>query len=163
SQEEAVGQPLPAIFAIKNEETGRPAENPVTRVLREGVIVGLANHTVLVGKDGTARPIDDSAAPIKDAAGTITGTVLIFRDVTEKRGAGQAVQASERQFRRIVETANEGIWVLDAEARINLVNDRMAEMLGYTRDEMLGRHKWDFIPEADQAAVRQLFNRRRTG
>ena len=73
------------MFAIINEHTRQPVENPVERVLREGVVVGLANHTVLIAKDGTERPIDDSAAPIRDAAGRMLGVVLIFRDVTEQR------------------------------------------------------------------------------
>ena len=62
---EAVGQPLDAVFRIVNEQTRQPVENPATRALREGVVVGLANHTVLIAKDGTERPIDDSAAPIR--------------------------------------------------------------------------------------------------
>lgn len=92
SQEDAAGQALETVFPIHNEQTGQPAENPVARVLREGIVVGLANHSVLTARDGTARPIDDSAAPILDAAGAIVGTVLIFRDVTERRRAEQTVR-----------------------------------------------------------------------
>ena len=77
------------MFVIVNEQTRQPVENPVERVLREGVVVGLANHTVLVARDGTERPIDDSAAPIRDAAGKMVGVVLMFRDVTEQRRAEQ--------------------------------------------------------------------------
>ena len=87
--EDAEGKPLEAVFAILNEKTRQPVENPVERVLREGVVVGLANHTVLIARDGTERPIDDSAAPIRDAAGKMIGVVLIFRDVTEQRRAEQ--------------------------------------------------------------------------
>jgi PAS domain S-box-containing protein len=83
---EARGRPLPEVFPIVNEETRRPVTNPVEKVLREGVIVGLANHTVLVRRDGTDLPIDDSAAPIRDAEGNLFGVVMVFRDVTvEKR------------------------------------------------------------------------------
>jgi PAS domain S-box-containing protein len=84
---EAAGQALEQVFVIRNEQTGQPAENPVARVLREGTVVGLANHTVLVARDGTTRPIEDSAAPIKDEAGEIRGVVLVFHDVTERREA----------------------------------------------------------------------------
>jgi PAS domain S-box-containing protein len=83
---EASGKPLGEVFCIVNEETRKRVENPVERVLREGKIVGLANHTVLVRRDGTDVPIDDSAAPIRDATGSLEGVVLVFRDVgREKR------------------------------------------------------------------------------
>lgn len=84
-QEEAAGKPLGKIFNIINEITEEKAENPVTRVLKEGIVVGLANHTVLIAKDGTKHPIDDSGAPIRDKKGNIIGVVLVFRDITEKR------------------------------------------------------------------------------
>ena len=85
SQEEAIGKPLKDVFKIINEKTGKGAEDPATRVIREGVIVGLANHTVLIAKDGTKRPIDDSGAPLRDDKGRITGVVLVFRDITERK------------------------------------------------------------------------------
>ncbi|MDP3912894.1 MAG: PAS domain S-box protein [Bacteroidota bacterium] len=82
---EAIGEKLEKVFRIINEETRNTGENPVERVLREGVIVGLANHTLLIAKDGTERPIADSGAPIKDEEGEIIGVVLVFRDQTEER------------------------------------------------------------------------------
>jgi PAS domain S-box-containing protein len=83
---EARGRPLEEVFAIVSDETRVPCENPVTRVLREGKVVGLANHTVLRSRRGIDIPIDDSAAPIRDAKGALFGVVLVFRDVTtEKR------------------------------------------------------------------------------
>jgi PAS domain S-box-containing protein len=87
TQGDAEGHPLETVFAILNEQTRQPVGNPVEKVLREGVVVGLANHTVLISRDGTERPIDDSAAPIRDAAGSLVGVVLIFRDVTGQRRA----------------------------------------------------------------------------
>ena len=90
TQAEAAGRPLPDVFHIVNEHTRQPVENPALRALREGTIVGLANHTVLIARDGTERPIDDSAAPIRDEAGAPVGAVLVFRDVTERKRAEQA-------------------------------------------------------------------------
>lgn len=85
--EQAYGKPLEEIFDIRNEETGVPAENPIRRALREGRIVGLANHTALTAKDGRIIPIDDSAAPIRSAKGDVAGVVLVFRDITQRREA----------------------------------------------------------------------------
>ncbi|MHB1559538.1 MAG: sensor histidine kinase [Isosphaeraceae bacterium] len=84
---EAAGRPLAEVFRIVNEHTRSPVENPVDRVLAEGVVVGLANHTILIARDGFERPIDDSGAPIRGVDGRITGVVLVFRDVTERREA----------------------------------------------------------------------------
>jgi PAS domain S-box-containing protein len=82
---EAAGRPLDAIFRIVNEDTRQTVENPAARALREGTVVGLANHTVLIRRDGAEHPIDDSAAPIRDAEGQVSGCVLVFRDVTAQR------------------------------------------------------------------------------
>jgi PAS domain S-box-containing protein len=84
---EAAGRPLETVFRIVNEGTRQPVESPATKALRKGVIVGLANHTVLIRKDGLERPIDDSAAPVRDGQGHIVGCVLVFRDVSERRAA----------------------------------------------------------------------------
>lgn len=82
---EAQGKPLPQVFNIVNEKTGAPVENPVERCLKEGRIVGLANHTALIHRDGYIFAIEDSASPIKDWEGRIIGAVLVFHDVSDKR------------------------------------------------------------------------------
>ncbi len=84
TQEEAMGRPVEKVFYIINELTGEASENPVRKVLRLGHIIGLANHTALVARDGTTRSIADSGAPIRNNDGEIIGTVLVFRDVTEE-------------------------------------------------------------------------------
>jgi PAS domain S-box-containing protein len=96
SSQDAAGRPLPEVMQIVNEITRQPAPNPVTRVLREGVTVGLANHTVLISRDGTERAIDDSAAPIRDNRGQLIGVVLVFRDVTAERRSQQVLQQTEK-------------------------------------------------------------------
>jgi PAS domain S-box-containing protein len=82
---EAMGRPLDEVFRIVNEQTREPCENPVDKVLRSGQIVGLANHTALIARDGVERVIADSGAPIRDARSRIIGVVLVFRDQTEAR------------------------------------------------------------------------------
>jgi PAS domain S-box-containing protein len=99
SAEAATGRHVDEVFRIVSEETRQPAVNPVQRALREGVVVGLANHTALVARDGSERPIADSAAPIRDADGRVSGVVLVFRDQTKEREAEQALRESERRIR----------------------------------------------------------------
>ena len=108
-QEEAQGQSLRKVFNIMNEQTRETVENPALRAIQEGSIVGLANHTVLVAKDGTEMPIDDSGAPIKGAEGKVIGAVLIFRDITDRRLAEEersTLFASERAARKKAEAAS---------------------------------------------------------
>jgi two-component system cell cycle sensor histidine kinase/response regulator CckA len=96
NQQDAAGKPLSEVFNIINEETGKQTEDPATRVLRKGFVVGLANHTVLIAKDGMKRPIDDSGSPIKDDKGNIIGVVLVFRDITEKRRLEQELIKADK-------------------------------------------------------------------
>ncbi|HXU03096.1 MAG TPA: PAS domain S-box protein, partial [Polyangia bacterium] len=103
TQREATGQPLDDVFRIVNEDTRKSVENPAKRALREGVVVGLANHTVLLSRQGVDRPIDDSAAPIKDDSGTVSGCVLIFRDVTAERRVAHE-QARQLSAARVLAT-----------------------------------------------------------
>ena len=94
---DAIGRPVETVFRIVNEETRAPVENPVDKVLREGAVVGLANHTVLIGRDGRERPIDDSGAPIRDGRGRVVGVVLVFRDITERRASEQRLHENDRR------------------------------------------------------------------
>ena len=99
---EAIGRPTSDVFSILNEHTRAAVENPVEKVMKQGVIVGLANHTLLIRKDGSEIPIDDSGAPIRDANGSIRGVVLVFRDFSEHKEAERAL----RQAKTEAETAN---------------------------------------------------------
>jgi PAS domain S-box-containing protein len=100
---EAIGRDHTEVFRIVSEETRQPAESPVAKVLRDGLIAGLANHTALIRKDGTEVPIDDSGAPIRDADGNLFGVVLVFRDITERRAEEARLQAAFERERRIAE------------------------------------------------------------
>jgi PAS domain S-box-containing protein len=100
---EAVGQPVRKVFTILNEQTRQEVENPVAKVLQEGAVAGLANHTVLISKAGLERPIDDSAAPIQNEQGETIGVVLVFRDWTERRRAEQA----NRTYREILQLVHQ--------------------------------------------------------
>jgi len=110
TRDEAVGKPIDKVFQIINEQTRQTVENPVTKVLREGVIVGLANHTLLISKNGRETPIDDSGAPIrKTADGSIAGVILVFRDVTDRKAMElerEQLLIRERSARTEAEDAN---------------------------------------------------------
>ena len=94
--EEAASRTLEDVFRIVNEDTRQPVENPALRALKDGVIVGLANHTVLIARDGKERPIDDSAAPIRDTGGNVVGSVLVFRDISERKRSEAALKERVR-------------------------------------------------------------------
>jgi PAS domain S-box-containing protein len=109
SPAEAEGRPLAEVFHIVNEETRQPAEDPVAKAIRLGTIVDLANHTIVISRDGRETPIEDSAAPIKDAKGRILGVVLVFRDVSERKGferEQERLAEGERMARIQAEEAN---------------------------------------------------------
>ena len=93
---EAMGRPLCEVFHIMNELTRERCENPVDKVLKSGVIIGLANHTSLISRDGREMAIADSGAPIRDGEGKVIGVVLVFRDITEKQKTELALQNAEK-------------------------------------------------------------------
>ena len=110
---EARGQPLTTVFNIVNEVTGLPAVNPAGRVLKERVVLGLANHTALISRQGKTFPIEDSAAPILDATGVVNGVVLVFHDVTEKKATEKTLQASELRYHSLFERLIEGFCIVE--------------------------------------------------
>src|SRR5262249_14253745 len=102
---EAEGRPLHEVFVIVNEETRNRLENPVEKVLQSGHVIGLANHTVLIARNGREIPIDDSAAPIRDKEGELLGVVLVFRDITERR----RTEVAQSYLAAIVEFSDDAI------------------------------------------------------
>ena len=158
---EALGQALDDVFRIINESTREEAENPAARVLREGAMVGLGNHTILIAKDGTERPIDDSASPIRDDAGQISGCVLVFRDVTERRRAERDLSRSERELAEFFENANVGLHWVGPDGIILRANQAELDLLGYRREEYVGRHIAEF--HADRPVIDALLTRLTAG
>jgi PAS domain S-box-containing protein len=134
-QNESVGRPVEEIFKIVNEETRLQVENPVRKVNREGIVVGLANHTLLISKDGTERPIADSGAPIHDNV-AINGVVLVFRDQTEERRMIAELAESEERFRAFFDNAPIGKSMTASDGKLLRVNSALCNMLGYSVEEL---------------------------
>ena len=131
SQQDARGRPLDEVFRVVSESDRTPAENPVTRVLREGHVVSLANHTLLVRRDGTDCPIEDSGAPIRGEDGQIVGVVMVFKDASQTRAAQRALQASEERLRLALEGAQLGALDHDRGTGQTVWNERLYAITGY--------------------------------
>ena len=154
---EAVGKPLSEVFHIINAQTRQVGECPVEKVLRLGKIVGLANHTVLIARDGKEYQIADSAAPIRDPSGNTVGVVLVFRDVTEQYRMQESLLQSEERYRTLFERAGDGICLLNGESKLVAVNKAFARMHGCTTQEMQNRIVKDIVtPETMRLLDEQL-------
>ena len=152
-QEDARGRPLEEVFHIVNEQTRQPVENPVRRVMREGLVVGLANHTVLVARNGDERPIADSGAPIRDDEGRVTGVVLVFRDQTEERAAQQALAEAKERYENALGNMLEGCQILGFDWRYLYVNDAAARHGRRGREELLGRTMMEVYPGVEHTPL----------
>jgi PAS domain S-box-containing protein len=163
---EAVGRPLREVFCIIAEGSRRPAEDPVTRALSEGVIVGLANHTLLIRKDGTESPIDDSAAPIRDRDGNVVGCVLIFRDVSERRHLERQVAdqlAGARFLASIIESSQDAIIGKSLDGTIQSWNPAAERLFGHPSEEALGRPSTLLVPPERAEEEGRILERLRAG
>lgn len=159
SENEAVGRPLHEIFNIVNEDTRKLVESPVIKAIRMGSIVGLANHTMLIAKDGTEHPIDDSAAPIRDESGNVLGVVMVFHDITERRVAERA----QARLAEIVESSADAIVAKDLNGIITAWNRGAERLFGYTEQEVVGKPITLIIPSDRQDEEVMVLDRIRRG
>ncbi len=141
--EDATGQPLDIVFRIINEVSRQSVESPTVRALRDGVVVGLANHSLLIAKDGTERPIDDSAAPIRNGKGEVAGVVLVFRDISERRRQERQVQDALTYADNIIATLREPFVVLDEALRVQTANRAFYRTFRAAKEETEGRFIYD--------------------
>jgi PAS domain S-box-containing protein len=139
---EALGKDVTDVFQIINEYTRQAVENPVARVMRQGTVVGLANHTLLRARDGVERPIDDSGAPVRAPQGRLLGVVLIFRDITERRRAEDA----RARLAAIVESSEDAIIGKTLEGIITDWNQGAERLYGYTAADVVGRSLAFLVP-----------------
>ncbi|MBK7293430.1 MAG: PAS domain S-box protein [Holophagaceae bacterium] len=149
---EAKGRPLDDIFHIINQESREAAVAPVMETLARGTIQGLANHTLLIARDGTERAIADSCAPIRDRDTRVVGAVLVFRNVTEEYASQQALHDSNAMIQTILGTVVDGIITIHARnGVIQTVNPAAERMFGYAATDLIGQSFDQLIPELGQA------------
>ena len=136
---EAQGQPLSAVFKIVNQMTRQAVESPVDRVMRLGMVVGLANHTILIARDGRETPIDDSGAPVRSADGRMHGVVLVFRDIAQRYAAEAKLRESQKEnefLAGLIRASSQPVGIGYPDGRLGLVNLAFEELTGYTGDEL---------------------------
>ena len=144
---EAAGRPVEEVFRIVNQETREPSTVPVMATLAHGTIQGLANHTIVIARNGSECAIADSCAPIRNRAGAVIGAVLVFRDVTSEHAIQRALADSAARIAAILNTVADGIITIDA-ASGTLVNANPAteRMFGYAAAEIIGNNMQLLIP-----------------
>jgi len=141
-ENDILGKRLADIFQIVNEFTREKVEDPVTKVLRDGTVAGLANHTILIAPDGSEVPIDDSAAPIQGSGAAIQGVVLVFRDISGRRNA----ERDAAYLEAIVRSSNDAVVGKSIDGIIQSWNAGAEQIYGYQADEIIGRPMTDLIP-----------------
>jgi PAS domain S-box-containing protein len=159
SADEAYDQPLQKVFRVINEDTREEVENPALRAIREGVVFGLANHTILIAKDETEIAIDDSGSPIRDASGELIGAVLIFRDITERRKAERA----RGILAAIVHSSEDAIISKSLNGIIDSWNEAAKRLFEYTASEAIGQPISIIIPPERLDEEEMILRRLRRG
>lgn len=158
-EHEARGRPVQSVFRIEHAHTGAPAAIPVERVLKEGHVVGLANHTVLVSRLGLRTHIADSAAPIRRGDGTLTGVVLVFRDVNETYRIEQALADSEWHYRALANAGRALVFTSDAQGQNLWCNDAWMRLTGQTREHAVAGGWVDALHPDDRDILRGQWQR----
>ncbi len=142
---ESLNKKLTEVFKIINRDTRQPVDDPVSKVILEGNIVGLANHTRLITRSGAEIAIDDSAAPIKDDKENMIGVILVFRDITEREKAEEALRNSKEEWEQTFDSVPDLIAILDKQHRILRVNRAMADRLGVRPDQCTGLRCYEAV------------------
>lgn len=157
--EQALGKPFLEVFRIYNSLTDQPAEDIVQTVLTTKQKVNLANHTMLVRPDGTHRHISDSAAPIYDSQGNVTGVILVFSDITGQYELQHRLLISEEQYRSAFEQTVIGMAHIGLDGQFLRVNNALCEILKYSAEELLVRSAGQIIHPEDAELLKETMTR----
>jgi len=155
---QAAGRPVDEIFHIISQETRQASAIPVKETLARGTIQGLANHTILIARDGSECAIADCCAPIRDRDAKVVGAVLVFRDVTGEYAAAQALRDHQLYTRSLFESNIDPIMTTDPAGIITDVNNQMETLTGCPRGELIGTPFKNYFTDPDLAAagIRQV-------
>ena len=155
--DQAYGQPLATVFHILNEHTRALVESPADKVIRLGTVVGLANHTILIARDGKEVHIDDSGAPIRDDQGKLTGIVLVFRDIGERRAAERERERLDKQLKLALESASQGTWIYEPETGLVVGDEQTCRIFGCAHFSAPAETWISLIHPEDQERARAEF------
>lgn len=145
--DEVSGKKIGEVFVLFDEDTKEVIQNPVEKVLKENVVIGRSNHTVLIAKNGKEISIDHSSSPLRDDKGSLTGAVLIIQDITERKLSENALRESENKFRNLFDFATDAIFVQSLNGKLISVNNQACSLLGYTKEELSKLKFSDLIDE----------------
>jgi PAS domain S-box-containing protein len=159
---EAVTQPINKVMAVRNAKDGKPINNLFSRVMQENHVVGLSDHVELVSKTGKVLQIADSAAPIHDHNGGLVGSVIVFRDVSEKYRQDQILRESEEKFRLLAESSPIAIMIYQGEKWV-YCNKGTQIITGYAPEDILKWNFWDFVYPDDQEFIKERGKARQEG
>jgi PAS domain S-box-containing protein len=151
---DATGQPITSVLKTVQEKTREPTPNPVALVLATGNAAELANHTLLIARDGVERPIDDSATPVRDQLGTLTGAVMVFRDVSGRRQSEEKLREAEERFRQTAVMTGEWIWEQEPSGRYIYSSEAVKEIIGFEPQEVVGKHYSELFSDFDNTPDR---------
>ena len=146
TEQEAKGKNIKSVFQIVHEDTGQEVDCPIKMALSEGRTVPLANHTLLISKQGKKIPIADSGAPIRDENENIIGAVLVFRDQTNERQKQRQIRESRERFLRAVENFPDLLIICDLELKIQFVNQTIIQMTGHPASYFVGKKEEELCP-----------------
>lgn len=160
---QALGRPVEEIFHIVNQDTRLPVVMPVTAALANGTVQGLANHTVLIARDGSECDIADSCAPIRDRDARVMGAVLVFRDVTDEHATQRSLRDQQFYNRSLLEANMDALVATDTFGTITDVNAQMLALTGRAKDALIGTSFQDLFtdPQRAQSGIRRVLSEKR--
>ncbi|MBN2807844.1 MAG: PAS domain S-box protein [Prolixibacteraceae bacterium] len=153
------GRMIAEVLNLVNAETREPIENPVDKVLKLKQVVGLSNQTLLISNHGKAYHISDSAAPIIDAAGNVTGVIMVFSDVTSKYQTQSDLKKERNLLRHVIDALPFSLYIKDTKGRKLLVNKTEVKYLGRPFEEIIGKTDAELYPD-DYASSFEAFDRK---